>query len=116
MPDVALAKSGYYDNTPLRRMSADLTLHAGDPTATGYGDPGYTVAAEKSQIPFEPGTVGMLPVTDKTVCARFFITLTRRPDLDGTRAVLGRVESNTALLDLLASQDQVTKVVITVMD
>jgi peptidylprolyl isomerase len=112
----ALAKSGYYDGTPIRRAWPGLTIEAGDPSGTGYGDSGYTVPSETGLTAFERGTVGMLPVTERRVGAAFFITLSRRPGLDGTHAVLGRVASNVELLDLLTEGDEITEVVVSVVD
>jgi cyclophilin family peptidyl-prolyl cis-trans isomerase len=48
---VFLARNLYFDDTECHRIIPDFVVQCGDPTATGTGGPGYTIADE----PPEPG-------------------------------------------------------------
>lgn len=43
---VKLAKKGFYDGTIFHRVIKDFMIQGGDPTGTGMGGPGYTIADE----------------------------------------------------------------------
>ena len=82
---VFLARDGYYDGITFHRVIADFMAQAGDPTGTGRGGPGYTIADE-----FHPELrhgVGVLSMANTGVSdsggAQFFITFVPTPFLDG---------------------------------
>ncbi|GAG50860.1 unnamed protein product, partial [marine sediment metagenome] len=56
---IFLAREGFYDGVTFHRVIPGFVAQGGDPTGTGSGDPGYTLPAEFSDVPFERGTVGM---------------------------------------------------------
>ena len=69
-PDVAprtvarigeLADSGFFDGLVFHRVVADFVVQAGDPTATGEGGSGRTIAAEFSQLHYIRGSHGHGP-------------------------------------------------------
>jgi len=61
---IFLARQGYYDGVTFHRVIPGFVAQGGDPTGTGSGDPGYTLPAEFSDIPFERGTVGLARSND----------------------------------------------------
>ena len=74
---VQLARDGFYDNIVFHRVLAGFMAQAGDPTATGTGNPGYQFADE-----FESGAAmdrkGLLAMANtgpNTNGSQFFITL-----------------------------------------
>jgi cyclophilin family peptidyl-prolyl cis-trans isomerase len=56
---VFLAQKGYFDNTPLHRVSLKFVIQMGDPTGTGSGSPGYQTKDEPNQLPNKRGTISM---------------------------------------------------------
>lgn len=59
---VSLAKQGYFDKTSCHRLvtAGIYVLQCGDPTATGYGGPGYTIPDEVTgEETYGPGTLAM---------------------------------------------------------
>ena len=60
----SLAEQGYYDDTTCHRLTLPAStisvLQCGDPTGTGTGGPGYTIADEVSgKETYEAGTLAM---------------------------------------------------------
>ncbi len=57
---VALAESGYFDDTIFHRVVPGFVIQGGDPTQTGGGGPGYsTVDAPASDATYPKGIVAM---------------------------------------------------------
>ncbi len=104
---VALSETGYFDNTDFYHVMPNRFVRAGDPTGTGLGDPGYALRSEISAEPFERGTVGLSLLGKDTGGAKFFITLSRQPELDGLYPVFGRVTSGFRTLDRLQEGDRI---------
>jgi cyclophilin family peptidyl-prolyl cis-trans isomerase len=86
---VALATCGYYDGVVFHRAAtlADGTpfvIQGGDPTGTGRGGPGYTIADEPVTASYGRGVVAMARTADpNSVGSQFFIVLD-----DAARGVL----------------------------
>src|SRR5574340_1153034 len=43
---ITLANKGFYNNTIFHRIVHNFVIQGGDPTGTGMGGPGYTIADE----------------------------------------------------------------------
>ncbi|MBX6365741.1 MAG: peptidylprolyl isomerase [Gemmatimonadetes bacterium] len=93
---IDLAERGFYDGTIFHRVIDGFMIQGGDPTGTGRGGPGYTIADE-----FDPSlrhdAEGVLSMANtgrpNTGGSQFFITLAPTPWLDDRHAVFGRVVS-----------------------
>ena len=84
---IFLARQGYYDGVTFHRVIPGFVAQGGDPTSTGSGDPGYTLPAEFSDVPFERGTVGMARGNDPdSGGSQFFIAYAADvyEDVDGS--------------------------------
>ena len=105
---VALARAGYYDGLFFDRIYHDEAvddpkqrfdeIEAGCPLGTGepgYGGIGYWLNPEfnpSDKVTHEEGTVGACRGYDKDSAAcRFYITLSKFPNLDGNFTVFGKV-------------------------
>ena len=106
---IFLAREGYYDGVTFHRVIPDFMAQGGDPTGTGSGDPGYTLPAEFSDIPFERGTVGMArqPQDPDSGGSQFFITYNDQyqPALNGQYTVFGKVIEGMEVVDSLTPRD-----------
>ncbi len=99
-----LARRGFYDGLGFHFVRPGYVAETGDPTGTGKGGSGQTLAAEFSDVPFERGTVGMSREEDDPDSAdsQFFITLGRAERLDGKYTVIGKAILGLELADVLS--------------
>lgn len=78
---VALASCGYYDGVVFHRAATlqdgtPFVIQGGDPTGTGRGGPGYTIADEPVTATYGRGTVAMARTAEpNSVGSQFFIVL-----------------------------------------
>ena len=86
---VALASCGYYDGVVFHRAATlpdgtPFVIQGGDPTGTGRGGPGYTIADEPVTASYGRGVVAMARTSEpNSVGSQFFIVLD-----DAARGVL----------------------------
>jgi cyclophilin family peptidyl-prolyl cis-trans isomerase len=90
---VFLAREGYYDNTTFHRVIDGFMAQAGDPTATGGGDPGYQFEDEFFPgLEFDqPGLLAMANRGPDTNGSQFFITFGPTEWLSGYHTIFGKV-------------------------
>jgi cyclophilin family peptidyl-prolyl cis-trans isomerase len=93
---VALAESGYFDDTIFHRVVPGFVIQGGDPSQTGAGGPGYsTVDAPPSDAAYTKGVVAMAKTDAEppgTAGSQFFVV--SGPDaatLPADYAIVGRV-------------------------
>lgn len=92
---IQLAQRGYYDGSRFCTVFPGKMVLAGDPTGTGAGDNGKTLAFERSSTPNLAGSLAM----DRTAAqdaktnsgSRFMISLTDQRHLDGDYTVFGAI-------------------------
>ncbi len=101
---VYLAENGYFDGTASHRIVPGFVLQAGDPSATGFGGPGYVIADEFPQAGFryERGILAMANAGPGTTGSQFFIMFEEAP-LQPQFSVFGRVIDGFAVLDTIAA-------------
>jgi cyclophilin family peptidyl-prolyl cis-trans isomerase len=102
---VFLAQQGYFDGTISHRVVPGFVFQAGDPTATGRGDPGYSLPDEfpAAGFTYTRGVVAMansgLPDSGGS---QFFIAL-EDIDLAPSYTVFGRVIDGFDTLERIAA-------------
>ncbi len=102
---VFLARQGYFDRTVTHRVVPGFVFQAGDPTASGSGDPGYSLPDEFPSAGFSyvKGTVAMANSgTPNSGGSQFFIDLADI-DLNPAYTVFGRVVEGFDVLETIAS-------------
>ena len=91
---ISLVDKGFYDGTPFHRVIGGFMAQGGDPTGTGTGGPGYTIACEVAAAGARKhfrGTLSMAHAGPDTGGSQFFLTFRPTAHLDGKHTVFGRV-------------------------
>jgi len=105
---VFLAEQGYFDGTVIHRVAEDFVVQAGDPTATGAGNPGYFLPDElpPDNFTYVAGTVAMANSgAPDSGGSQFFLIIEDSP-LPPDYAAFGLV---TAGLDVTGLMEEVPK-------
>jgi peptidyl-prolyl cis-trans isomerase B (cyclophilin B) len=100
---VFLAEQGYFDGTASHRVYPGFMIQAGDPTATGRGNPGYFLPDELPGAGFiyERGIVAMANAGPNSGGSQFFMMLADTP-LPPAYSVFGQVIDGLDVLDRIA--------------
>ncbi len=99
---VNLAKRGYYDNTKFTRSVENFMIQGGDPTGTGFGNPGYTIPDEfVDWLDFyQKGMLAMANAGPNTGGSQFFMTFYPADWLNGVHTIFGEIKSESDFLRL----------------
>lgn len=99
-----LAEQGFFDGSASHRIYPGYVIQAGDPTATGFGGPGFVIADEFPDEGFiyERGVVAMANAGPGTTGSQFFIMLADAA-LPPQYNVLGRVVGGFDVIDAIAA-------------
>lgn len=104
-----LACTGYYDNITWHRVMPGFVAQAGDPTGTGFGGPGYTIADEyaNSDLQFDQaGWISMAKSTQpNSAGGQFFITLGTADHLNGAFTIFGQVVAGLDVVERIRPRD-----------
>ncbi|CAJ1457566.1 unnamed protein product [Effrenium voratum] len=106
---LALAASGYYDNTNFHRNIKGFMIQGGDPTGTGKGGQsiygGYFEDEFVSTLKHERrGILSMVNTGPNTNGSQFFITYARQPHLNGVYTTFGRLIDGLDTLDKMEKE------------
>jgi cyclophilin family peptidyl-prolyl cis-trans isomerase len=104
---VFLAREGYFDGTTFHRVIEGFMAQGGDPTGTGTGGPGYSIADEfhPDLRHDRPGMLSMANRGPNTGGSQFFITHVATPWLDDRHAVFGEVVDGMEVVNALRERD-----------
>lgn len=107
---VNLANEGFYDGLIFHRVISGFMIQGGDPTGTGMGGPGYTIAGEfrmngfDNDIKHTRGVISMARAMDpNSAGSQFFIMHKDAPHLDGSYAAFGKMTDGFDVLDKIAN-------------
>ncbi|MDO8750686.1 MAG: peptidylprolyl isomerase [Dehalococcoidia bacterium] len=103
---VNLAQRRFYNNSTFHRVLPDFMAQGGDPTGSGSGSPGYTIADEFTDLTHEQGVISMANTGQPhTGGSQFFITYIPTPWLDGKHTVFGKVTKGMDVVKALTPRD-----------
>ncbi|MFH1140899.1 MAG: peptidylprolyl isomerase [Chloroflexota bacterium] len=103
---VNLAQRRFYNNTTFHRVLPDFMAQGGDPTGSGSGGPGYTIADEFTDLTHEQGVISMANTGQpNSGGSQFFITYIPTPWLDGKHTVFGKVVKGMDVVKALTPRD-----------
>lgn len=108
----SLIEDGFYDGLIFHRIISGFMIQGGDPTGTGFGEPGQETikgefAANGVENPLK-NTRGVLAMARKSypydsATSQFFINLVDNGFLDGQYATFGMVTEGMDVVDAIAS-------------
>jgi cyclophilin family peptidyl-prolyl cis-trans isomerase len=110
---VTLARRGYFNGLAFHRVVPNFVIQGGDPRGTGDGGPGYAIRCEINMRPYGRGALGMALSGKDTGGSQWFITHAPQPHLDGGYTVFGQVVAGMNVVDRIARDDVMQRVVIT---
>ena len=105
-----LAKQDFYNGIYFHRVVPGFVIQAGDPTATGWGGPGYDIVSEFSDTDFNIGYVGMASAGKDTESSQFFIMQGSYPHLDSRYTLFGKVIRGMDVVFNITEEDKIISI------
>lgn len=103
---IFLAENHWFDGNPFHRVLDGLLAQSGDPSGTGYGNPGYLFGTEINEYKYDKaGVLGMASSGPDSNGSQFFITMTELPQLDGQYTIFGQVVTGLDVVNALTVRD-----------
>ena len=108
---LALADTGYYDNSLFHRVVPNFVAQGGDPRGDGWGGEDYSIRSEIGPQRYQTGSVGMASSGKDTEGVQWFITHSPTPHLDGGYSIFAVVSSGMEVVHQLELGDRIISIV-----
>ena len=105
-----LADKNFYNQITFHRVVPGFVIQAGDPTATGWGGPGYDIVSEFSDADFEIGYVGMASAGKDTEGSQFFIMQGSYPHLNSRYTLFAKVIKGMYIVYNITQDDRIISI------
>jgi cyclophilin family peptidyl-prolyl cis-trans isomerase/protein-disulfide isomerase len=104
---IFLAQHDWFDNVTFHRVLPGFVAQSGDPSSSGYGDPGYYFAIETDpDLLFDrAGLLAMANAGPTSNGSQFFITLGPAEHLNGQFTIFGEVIQGMEVAESLTPRD-----------
>jgi len=104
---IFLAENGWFDGITFHRVLPGFVAQTGDPSGTGFGNPGYRFSNEvNSELVFDrEGLVAMANSGPDSNGSQFFITYAPAPNLNGGYTVFGEVVEGMEVVQSITPRD-----------
>jgi len=104
---IYLAENDWFDGVIFHRVIPGFVAQTGDPSGTGYGNPGYAFSNEISaELVFDrAGLVAMANSGPDSNGSQFFITYDAAPSLNGDYTIFGEVIEGMDVVDGITPRD-----------
>jgi cyclophilin family peptidyl-prolyl cis-trans isomerase len=101
---IDLVNAKFYDGVIFHRVINNFMIQGGDPTGTGYGGPGYTIADEFHPLASNvQRAIAMANSGPNTGGSQFYINLVNNLYLDPNHPVFGIVTSNFSVVQAIGA-------------
>ena len=104
------ADKNFYNGITFHRVVPGFVIQAGDPTATGWGGPGYDIVSEFSDTDFGIGYVGMASAGKDTESSQFFIMQGSYPHLDSRYTLFAKVIEGMDVVYNITEDDKIISI------
>jgi cyclophilin family peptidyl-prolyl cis-trans isomerase len=105
-----LVKQNFYDGIIFHRVVPGFVIQTGDPTATGWGGPGYDIISEFSDTDFGIGYVGMASAGKDTESSQIFIMQGSHPHLDSRYTSFAKVIEGMDVVYNIIEEDKIISI------
>lgn len=105
-----LADKKFYNGIVFHRVVPGFVIQAGDPTATGWGGPGYDIVSEFSDTDFRIGYLGMASAGKDTEGSQFFIMQGSHPHLDSRYSLFAKVTEGMNVVYNITEDDKIISI------
>ena len=104
---VYLAENGWFDGITFHRVLPGFVAQTGDPSGTGFGNPGYRFSNEVTdELVFDrAGLVAMANSGPESNGSQFFITYAPAPSLNGGYTIFGEVMEGMEVVQAITPRD-----------
>jgi cyclophilin family peptidyl-prolyl cis-trans isomerase/HEAT repeat protein len=107
---LALADTGYYDNSVFHRIVPNFVAQGGDPRGDGWGGEDYSIRSEIGPLRYKTGSVGMASAGKDTEGVQWFITHSPTPHLDGRYSIFAVVTKGIDVVHQLELGDEIISI------
>ena len=104
---IYLAENGWFDGITFHRVLPGFVAQTGDPSGTGFGNPGYRFSNEVStDLVFDrAGLVAMANSGPDSNGSQFFITYAEAPNLNGGYTIFGEIVEGMDVIESISPRD-----------